>query len=252
MTSSPSRRGSVPAGLSVSRVVAVRPRLRSANSLARGAGLRRATFGAHDLEPDVVGIAAFILVVALGVAWPLALVAGVAGYAARRLMLRRPASPAAARGMAGRDGDDAVQYPLGVTAKDVRRITGEARATIAGIRMAAAGIVEAPLRGKALALADKAERIVDELQSDPRHIPEARQFLHYQLEAAQRIVTQYARLSARGHLQVDVEETLAKVEPALDALSDAFDQQLESLLSREALDLDVELSVLQATVKLDG
>ncbi len=134
----------------------------------------------------------------------------------------------------------------------MRRVTGEARATIARIRTTSTAIAEAPLRSRALALCETAELIVNELQHNPGNIAQTRQFLHYYLEAVERILTRYARLGAQGRPSADVQKTLARTGPALDELSEVFSQQLERLRSDGALDLDAELTVLEKTVALDG
>ena len=238
------------AALPVPARTAAAARPPSQNNLRVPHALHRGS-AARQLGPDAAGIGLFIALLAVGAAWPVALAVGAAGYVARRLMLRPPPSLATLR--QARQGRKAAALPLANSAevKSVRRITGEARATITRIRSATGHSSEAPLRSKSLALCGAAERVVDELERHPGNVTRSRQSLRY-LEAAEHILTRSESLAAKGRTSLEVEQTLDRVGPALDALSDAFREQLDCLLREEALDLDADLTVLQKTVQLDG
>ena len=203
------------------------------------------------MGPDGVGIGLFIALLAFGAAWPIALAVGAAGYVARRLMLRPPPSLVALRQAWRERKHAALPHANSAEAKSVRRITGETRATIARLRAATAHATEMPLRSKSLALCDAAERVVEELERHPGNVARARQLLRY-LEAAEHILTRSVSLAVKGCASLEVGQTLDRVGPALDALADAFGEQLNGLLREEALDLDADLTVLQQTVQLDG
>jgi 5-bromo-4-chloroindolyl phosphate hydrolysis protein len=215
----------------------------------RGRGLRRTGPGTRSLEPDIVGIIVFIVLLALGLAWPLALTFGAAGFAAVFWMRRRSqglASPL--RLLAAHGRSDTGASPSAARSAPQQ---AEARATIARIRAAAADSAAAPARRSALALCVTAERIVDALQLDPKRVSQIGRLMPY-LETAQEIVTSYNRLAPPLASSAEVRATLARVEPALDDLRVALERRLESLLSDEAFDLEVELSVLEKTARSDG
>ena len=101
-------------------------------------------------------------------------------------------------------------------------------------------------------LCASAEKILAELRREPRQIDLARAFLTYYLEAAYRIVRGYAGLAGRDAQAADVRETLARAETSLDAIQQAFDRQLASLLEHDVIDLDSEVALLEKTVQMDN
>lgn len=115
-----------------------------------------------------------------------------------------------------------------------------------------AGPVQKPeIRGQIARMCGTAEEILEELTREPRQIPLARSFLAYYLEAAERIVAGYADLSRRSSPSSDVAQSLARAESSLDAVRRAFDRQLDALLERRVIDLDVEVEVLEKMVGTD-
>jgi 5-bromo-4-chloroindolyl phosphate hydrolysis protein len=188
----------------------------------------------------VAAIVALFFLLALGTFWVWAALAAAAGYGLTLLVIpglpRRHAS----------------QLPPGVTEETVRQTIGDAEASLARVRKVSRLVSDPSVRRKALQACDTAVKILAELRRDPKNIQSARQFLGYYLEATGRIVTQYVEISARHVSGESVQSTLARVEPALETIDDAFQRQLESLLNDDVLDLDVEISVLTKTAKMDG
>jgi len=240
------------AHLQTGAVPTARREPQSVRSLSSGGSRGRNRAAGRDLDPEVAGILMFIVLLALGVAWPWALLVGVAGSVAGLAMSHRSRSLASLLPRLGGRTEDAVDFPDGLTARNARRLTGEARAAVARTRAVSNTVTAVSIRGRALALCDTADRVVDELQHNPKRISETTRFLRVHLEAARAIISRYAGLAASGRSTAEIEKTLARVEPALDALYDAFTHRLDGLLSDEAIDLDVQLTVLEKTVQLDG
>jgi len=210
---------------------------------------RRARGGASVASTRAVCAVSFLAVLALGAGWLWALAAAAATGAVCSLALRhrrrivsflRPRKTGAA--LPG----------LGAAPAGARRAITDARATITRMRAAAAGIGDARVRAKAVALCDTAERVLGELQRKPAGVARARRFLCYYLEAAQRIVARYVQLGGRGGAMAEVGATLDKVEPALDVMASVFAAQLAHLQRDDALDLDAELSLLETTARFGG
>jgi hypothetical protein len=146
-------------------------------------------------------------------------------------------------------GAERPALPRSLDAEAVEVIEG-AHAQVDDI-VAAAGAIQKPeVRRRVDRLCATAEQILDELGREPRQIQLARAFLAYYLQAAQRIVTGYSELAARGNSSASAAESLAGAERSLDSIQLAFDQQLEALLEHRVIDLDSEVAVLEKTVRM--
>jgi hypothetical protein len=188
----------------------------------------------------VAAIVALFFLLALGTFWAWAALAAAAGYGLTLLVIPGPPR------------HDASQLPPGITEETVQQTIGDAEASLARVRRVSRLVSDPSVRQKALQACDTAVKIIAELRRNPKNIQSARQFLGYYLEATGRIVTQYVEISARHVSGESVQSTLARVEPALETIDDAFQRQLEGLLNDDVLDLDVEISVLTKTAKMDG
>ena len=132
------------------------------------------------------------------------------------------------------------------------QIIAAAHKRVDGILEAADRITRPEIRDRVARLCASAEKILAELRREPRQIDLARAFLTYYLEAAYRIVRGYAGLAGRDAQAADVRETLARAETSLDAIQQAFDRQLASLLEHDVIDLDSEVALLEKTVQMDN
>ena len=196
-------------------------------------------------------IALFVCALAIGASWPWALVAAAAGCAAWTLA-RRLRGTTAARLVDRSRAAAAGTRPAGRPLDRLPGILDEARRTIGSMRGAAAGLADTWISGTALSFCEGAEHLVDELARKPSRVGQARQFLTYYLDAARNIVVGYARLEGRQGLSPEARTTLAGVAPALRDMTGVLQQQVAGLLSDDAFDLDVELSLLRTTMALDG
>lgn len=144
-------------------------------------------------------------------------------------------------------GNGRLSLPEGIDVESGETLA-QAHRRIRSILDAAGSIHKPDVRGQIARLCATAEEILGELAREPRQIPLARSFLAYYLEAAERIVAGYADLSCRSSSSSDVADSLTRAESSLDAVQRAFDRQLDSLLERRVIDLDVEVEVLEKTV----
>lgn len=198
------------------------------------------TVAGHFVAFIVAAIVLLFFLLALGTGWVWAVAAGVVGYGLSLLVV--PGLPARKKGM----------LPVGLDADLVTEVVGEARTSLERLRRKSRLVGDPDVRRKALSACTTAAKIVVELERKPKGIQSARPFLTYYLDATDRIVTQYIEISARKVEGESVQRTLARVEPTLDVIDDAFERQLESLLHDEVLDLDTEITLLQKTAKMDG
>jgi len=148
-------------------------------------------------------------------------------------------------------GSEHLELPRSLDA-EAAEVINQAHGQVDDI-VAAAGVIQKPeVRDRVARLCDTAGQILDELAREPRQIQLARGFLAYYLQAAQRIVTGYAELVQRENSSPSAAESMAGAERSLESIQQAFDQQLEALLEHRVIDLDIEVEVLEKTVRMSG
>jgi 5-bromo-4-chloroindolyl phosphate hydrolysis protein len=94
-------------------------------------------------------------------------------------------------------------------------------------------------------------KIFDELKEHPEDIKKAKPFINYYLDSTDKIIKQYIEFSSK-QMTPEIQKSLDKVEELLAPIKETFEKQLSSLMEDDLLDLDVELSVLEKTMRLEG
>jgi 5-bromo-4-chloroindolyl phosphate hydrolysis protein len=189
----------------------------------------------------VVGGATFIIFsFALGTALPVSLVASIGGFVGSFLLLRKKKD----------DGMDIIVGDLSKKAYD------EAMSEVAGrlkeLTSYAAMIKDQNVRHRAEQIADVVKRIHENFKKDPKDVKAGRQFINYYLDATVKILRRYVELSAHDRGSEEVRTALGKTEILLDTIRDAFERQLTLLLRDDIMDLEMEIKVLEKTIKLEG
>ena len=101
-------------------------------------------------------------------------------------------------------------------------------------------------------LEETTRKIVDQVAAQPDKLPRIRRFLNYYLPTALKILNAYDRMDDTGLSGGNVGAGMEKVERMMDALTAAFDKQLDELFGGEALDLSAELTVLEQMLAREG
>ena len=101
-------------------------------------------------------------------------------------------------------------------------------------------------------LEETTRKIVDQVAAQPDKLPRIRRFLNYYLPTALKILNTYDRMADTGLSGGNVGAGMEKVERMMDALTAAFDKQLDELFGGEALDLSAELTVLEQMLAREG
>ncbi|MDK2866230.1 MAG: hypothetical protein PWP51_3026 [Clostridiales bacterium] len=101
-------------------------------------------------------------------------------------------------------------------------------------------------------ICDTADAIFDNFNEDPKDVKAARKFLSYYLDTTIRILEQYVSISNKKVRGDDIDETLSKVEEMVTLIDETFKKQMKKLLEDDILDLDVELEILEKTIKSEG
>jgi len=87
---------------------------------------------------------------------------------------------------------------------------------------------------------------------DPRDEIDLHSFFNHYLPATVTICSRYLELSQQSYQTEELQETLNKTEQTLQRIESAFHKQLSNLLQNDILDLNVEVSVLEHSLRLDG
>ncbi len=112
-------------------------------------------------------------------------------------------------------------------------------------------------RGEARDVLNRVVKLSDQLvhatEKDPRDEPQLRSFFNHYLPSTIKIVKCYLDISQQQKNKTDeIKATLAKTEQSLYTIENAFKNQLTKLLDNDILDLDVEVKVLEQSLRLDG
>ena len=94
--------------------------------------------------------------------------------------------------------------------------------------------------------------ILAQLEKDPDKASQVRRFTNHYLPDAVKILTLYAEMEETGVSGENAEEVRRQVEANAAVIATAFENQLDSLYSAAALDLDADLEVLKGMLKGQG
>lgn len=140
----------------------------------------------------------------------------------------------------------------GISVEEFLAALREGSRKLGDLKRAADRISSSTVRAKAYAVCDSVARIIADVREDPKDLRPARKFLGYYLDATITVADRYAALASRtGHSQ-DLDEALARAESSLDTIRAAYDHQLAQLLENDAMNLDVEVDVLEKTIRAEG
>lgn len=110
----------------------------------------------------------------------------------------------------------------------------------------------AELRQHTQAIVLHAGNILACMAGDPADVQPGSRFLNRYLPATHKIVDEYIRLSLEGRGHDYIESVLGRVDELLARLAGAFYQEHGSLLRNDAMQLGVELQVLDKLLKMEG
>ena len=94
--------------------------------------------------------------------------------------------------------------------------------------------------------------ILAQLEKDPDKASQVRRFTNHYLPDAVKVLTLYAEMEETGVSGENAEEVRRQVEANAAVIATAFENQLDSLYSAAALDLDADLEVLKGMLKGQG
>ena len=94
--------------------------------------------------------------------------------------------------------------------------------------------------------------ILDEVEQHPEKAAQVWRFANYYLQDAVKILTLYAELEEKGVQGENAAGVRAEVAQNAQTIATAFENQLDSLFARDALDISTDLEVLNGMLKGQG
>lgn len=141
---------------------------------------------------------------------------------------------------------------FGITPEMIKEVIADGQKKITDMKTLLARINNYVIQEKVKSIIKTTEEIFADFEKDPKDIKAARQFLNYYLDATIKVLTQYVSITENTVISDKAKQTLEKVENLLETLDKAYKKQLHKLYEDDVMNLDVELSVLEKTIKSEG
>ena len=186
----------------------------------------------------VAAVAIPLLVFVAGLPFALALVAGLVVFVGLILLL----SPR--RLFEGIDVSKVGRARLDLT----RKVLADALPKVERLREMATRIQKPTVSAQVARLAATAQAIVAGVEKDPTRLGAVQRFLTYYLPAAGDLAENYAVLEQKRTPEAG---RIAQAEAVIGKLDEAFSHYADSLLESDLSDLDVELRLIESSLKED-
>ena len=100
-------------------------------------------------------------------------------------------------------------------------------------------------------LRDLTDKIFRDIVDDPKDVPQVKRFAGYYLPTTMKLLNAYDRMSGQAPGE-NVSATLKRIEDILDTTVAAYRKQYDALFANEALDIETDITVLEAMLKREG
>jgi 5-bromo-4-chloroindolyl phosphate hydrolysis protein len=141
-----------------------------------------------------------------------------------------------------------VSAEYGVDADAVTEQLKQAYGRLQGIAAAAQSIAVPEFVERLRRIIAIGNRILAEIERDPRDAARARRFLNLYLDSAERVTTEYART----HRQIRKQPLEENFRALLIEMENTFESQYAKLVEHDLMSLDVDIEVLNARLKREG
>jgi 5-bromo-4-chloroindolyl phosphate hydrolysis protein len=137
---------------------------------------------------------------------------------------------------------------IGVTAEEVITAIEEAEVKLAEIEVARTNISDIGLKRRLKTIIGETHKILEIIEDDPKDLRRARKFLKVYLEGMRRVTTGYAAMR-KDNPQPELEQNFKNV---LTTIEKIVTEQQTKLLENDAMELDVQIEVLELQLKKEG
>jgi 5-bromo-4-chloroindolyl phosphate hydrolysis protein len=143
---------------------------------------------------------------------------------------------------------DADFSAIGVTAEEVIDAIEDAEKKLAEIDIARSHISDLGLKRRLKTIISETRKILEIIEDDPKDLRRARKFLKVYLEGMRRVTTGYAAMR-KDNPQPELEQNFKNV---LTTIEKIVTEQQTKLLENDAMELDVQIEVLELQLKKEG
>jgi len=117
----------------------------------------------------------------------------------------------------------------------------------------------APLQAKATpalaadvaSIRETLKKIAEAVQGDPNDVKQCRRLINYYLPTVTKLAEKYIYLKEKGNDEKNVADSLVNIEGAFRSIDDMLKKQLDALFANDALDIETDITVLEAMLKND-
>lgn len=135
---------------------------------------------------------------------------------------------------------------------EVDKMLKDGRLAIAEMKRLDDNIADPGISADIVRLEQVSQKIFDEVERDPKKLPQIRRFMDYYLPTTLKLLNAYDRASSTGISGENVDATKAKVEGMMRTIVAAFEKQLDALYGAEALDISTDIAVLETMMAREG
>ena len=136
----------------------------------------------------------------------------------------------------------------GYSGDEILRMLEESSLMVRSIEQANNKIRNTELNQRIENICAIADRILADIESDPRDIRRARKFLNVYLDGAKQVTEGYAKT----HQQTQSGQLEQNFRNVLETIESVFQEQQQKLLEEDVFDLDVKIEVLSTQLKREG
>lgn len=135
---------------------------------------------------------------------------------------------------------------------EVDKIIQEGREYLKKLRAADDAIPDEALSADITRMEKAAADIFRFIGEHPEKAPEIRKFMNYYLPTTLKLLNSYQRLSRQSAKGENITSTLFNIAGMMHTVANAFEKQLDSLFTDEAMDISADITVFETLLKQEG
>ncbi len=135
---------------------------------------------------------------------------------------------------------------------EVDKIIDEGNEYLKKLRAANAAIPDETLTEDISRMEKAAADIFRYIGEHPGKAPQIRKFMNYYLPTTLKLLNSYQRLSAQSVKGENITSSMFNIAGMMHTVADAFEKQLDSLFTDEAMDISADISVFETLLKQEG
>jgi len=142
--------------------------------------------------------------------------------------------------------------PVTTGNEEIDALLREGDAAVSELKRLRGSIKNESVRSKVDELIGLTDRIFKDVVEDPSDYKQVRRFADYFLPTTLKLLNAYDRFDGMGELGENTSGTVRRIEDILDTTVEAYRKELDALFANQALDIETDISVLEAMMKKEG